>query len=71
MYPQLPQVITPEQLAMIPFPVIVVALVLIAVVVVLVTWGIIRWSQAQDRLTPFSMRGKEKKETGAHPGLQA
>jgi hypothetical protein len=62
MYPQLPQFITPEQIATIPLPVIVVALILLAVVVALVTWAIIRWSQAQDRLAPFSMRGKEKKE---------
>jgi hypothetical protein len=70
MYPQFPQMITPEQLATIPFPVIVVVVFLIAVVVALITWGIIRWSQAQDRLHTFSIRGKEKKETRA-PGLQA
>jgi antibiotic biosynthesis monooxygenase (ABM) superfamily enzyme len=63
MYPHFPQIITFEQLATIPFPVIVVALFLTIVVVALVTWAIIRWSQAQDRLDTFSMRGKEKKET--------
>lgn len=69
MYPQIPQMITPEQLATIPFPIIFVTLFLIAVVIALLTWGIIRWSQAQDRLHTFSMRGKEMKETRA-PGLQ-
>ena len=54
MYPQLPQMITPEQLATIPIPIIFMALFSIAVVVALLTWGIIRWSQAQDRSDTFS-----------------